>query len=147
MQVFYFGGGYLHGSEAVACDVVDHDAEEVFAFGRSADLLVVLDTPRDVLLELVEGRGYVEGRAGSIDENAVGIEDEDDEFEGGVDFSVREAVKRDVGRLDGIADVVAAERAVHLFRESVAGGGIVFGLGRRADGKDANLHDDLGRCG
>ncbi len=147
LQVIYFGGGYLHGSEAVVREVVDRDAEKVLAFGGSADLLTVLDAIRDVFLNLVEGRGYVELSAEPVDENACGIEDEDDEFKGGVDLAVGSTDKRDVGRLDGIADAVAAEGAVHLFGQDVAGGWVVFGLGRWADGIDGNLHDDLGGCG
>jgi hypothetical protein len=131
----------------VAYEIVDHDAEKVFAFGGSADLLPVLDTVCDVSLELVERGGDAEGRAGSIEENAVGIEDEDGEFEGGVNFAVGEAEKRNVVRLDGIADAVTAERAVHFVRQDVGGSGSVFGLSRRAGGKDGYLHDDLGGCG
>jgi hypothetical protein len=147
LQAFYFGGGYLHGSETLVREVVDRDAEKVLAFGRRADLLTVLDAIRDVFLELVEGGGYVEFGAEPVDENACGIEDEDDEFKGGVDFSVGSADKGDVGGFDGIADTVAAEGAVHLFGHDVAGGRIVFGLGRRADGIDGYLHDDFGGCG
>src|SRR5258707_10568922 len=127
--------------------VVDHDAEKVLAFGGSADFLSVLDSIRDVFLKLVEGRGYVELGAEPVDENACGIEDEDDEFKGGVDFAVGGAEKRDVGRLDGIADAVTAEGAVYFFGQDVSGGGIVFGLGRRADGIDRYLHDDFAGCG
>ena len=32
-QIFHFGGGYLHGSEAVAGKVVEADAEKELAFG------------------------------------------------------------------------------------------------------------------
>jgi hypothetical protein len=147
LQIFYFGGGYFHGSQAVVGKVVDGDAEKVFALGGSADLLSVLDTMRDVFLQLVEGGGDMEFGDEPIDENACGIEDEDGELEGGVDFAVGVATKRDVGGLDGIVDVVATEGAVHFFRQDVARGGIVFGLGRRADGEDGNLHDDLAGCG
>jgi hypothetical protein len=73
LQVFYFGGGYLHGSEAVAREVVDHDAEEVLAFGGSADLLTVLNAIGDVFLNLVERGGYVETGADPVDEKACGL--------------------------------------------------------------------------
>jgi hypothetical protein len=102
---------------------VDHDAEKVFAFGGSADLLAVLDAVGDVFLNLVEARGYVEIVAEPVDEYACGIEDEDDEFECGVDLSVRGTEKRDVGRLDRIVDAVAAEGAVYFFGQDVSGGG------------------------
>ena len=147
LQVFYFGGGYLHGSEAVAREVVGDDAEKVFALGGSTDFLAVLDAMRDVLLNFVEGGGDVEIVAEPVDYDACGIEDEDDEFKVGVDFAVRGAEKRDVGGLDSIADAVTAEGAVHLFRQDVAGSGSVFGRGGRADGEDGYLHDDLGGCG
>ena len=127
--------------------VVDDNAEEVLAFGGSADLLTVLDAMRDVLLNFVEGGGDVEIVAEPVDYDACGIEDEDDEFKVGVDFAVGGAEKRDVGWLDGIADAVAAEGAVHFFGQDVAGSGSVFGLGWRADGEDGYLHDDLGGCG
>ena len=128
-------------------EVVDRDAEKVLAFGGSADLLTVLDAIGDVFLKLVEGGGYVEFGAEPVDENACGIEDEDDEFKGGMDFAVGGADKRDVGGLDGIADAVAAEGAMHFFGQDVAGGGVVFGLGRRADRVDGYLHDDFAGCG
>jgi hypothetical protein len=147
LQVFYFGGGYLYGSEAVAVEVVDHYAEKVLAFGGSADLLTVLDALRYVSLQLVQRRGYVELGAEPVDENACGVEDEDDEFKGGMDFAIGGSEKRDVGRLDRIADAVAAEGAVHLVGQDVSGGGSVFGLGRRADGEDGYLHDDFAGCG
>src|SRR5277367_6325433 len=57
LQVFHFGGGYFHGSEAVAREVVNYDAEKVFAFGGSADLLTVLDAVGDVSLDLFEAGG------------------------------------------------------------------------------------------
>ena len=128
-------------------EIVDHDAEKVLAFGGSADLLSVLDTVRDIFLKLVEGGGNVKLGAEPVDENACGIVDEDDEFKGGVDFAVGGAEKRDVGGLDCIADAVAAEGAVYFFGQNVSGGGIVFGLSRRADGKDGYLHDDFAGCG
>ena len=59
-KVFYFGGGYLYGSEAIVGEVVGHDAEKVFAFGRSADLLTILDAVGDVFLKFVERGGYAE---------------------------------------------------------------------------------------
>ena len=59
-----------------------------------------------------------------VDENACGIEDEDDEFEGGVDFSVGGAEECDVGGLDRIADAVAAEGAVHLSVRMFPGAGV-----------------------
>jgi hypothetical protein len=40
-------------------EVVDYDAEKIFAFGGSADLLTVLDAVGDVFLEFVKRRGYV----------------------------------------------------------------------------------------
>ena len=128
-------------------EVVDRDAEKVLAFGGSADLLTVLDAVRYVFLKLFEGGGYVELGAEPVDENACGIEDEDDEFKGGVDFTVGGADKRDVGGLDGIADTVTAEGTVHFFGQDVSGGGVVFGLGRRADGINGHLHDDFAGCG
>src|SRR5258705_9764167 len=124
LQVFYFGGGYLYGSEAVVREVVDRDAEKVLAFCGRADLLTVLDAISDAFLKLVEGRGYVELAAEPVDENACGIEDEDDEFKGGVDFAVGGAEKRDVGRLDGIADAVTAEGGVDFFGQAGSGGGV-----------------------
>ena len=128
-------------------EVVDYDAEKVFALGGSADLLTVLYAVGDVFLELVKRRGYVELGADPVDENACGIEDEDDEFEGGVNFAVSGAEKGDVGGLDGVADAVAAEGALHLVGQDVVGSGGVFGLGGGAGGKDGHLHDDFGGCG
>ena len=88
---------------------MDDDAEKVFAFGGSADLLTVLNASGDAFLEFVKRGGFVELGAEPVDETAGGIEDEDDEFKGGVDFAVGGSKKGDVGGLDSVADVVAAE--------------------------------------
>ena len=123
------------------------DAEKVFALGGSADLLAVLNASGDVFLKLIKWRCDMELGADSVDESACGVEDEDDELKGGVDFAVGGAEKRDVRRLDRIADAVAAKGAVHFFGQDVVGGGGVFGLRGGAGGKDGYLHDDLAGCG
>ena len=128
-------------------EVVDRDAKKVLALGGSADLLSVLDAPCYVFLKLVEGRGYAKLGAEPVDEDACGIEDEDDEFKGGVDLTVGGAGKGDVCGLDGVADAVAAEGAAHFFGQDVAGSRAIFGLGRRAGGIDRYLHDDFAGCG
>lgn len=127
--------------------VVNYDAEKVFALGWSANLLCVLNASGDAFLELVEGRAYVELSAEPVDEDAFGIEDEDDEFKGGVDFAVGGAEEGDVGGLDGVVDAVAAEGTVDFFRQDVVGCGGIFGLRGGAGGNYGHLHDDFRGCG
>lgn len=143
--MFHFGGGYFDGSKAIARDVVDDDAEEVFAFGGSADLLLVVNPLGYVLFNLVEGAGGVEMGVGAVDEDTFRVEDKDGELEVGVDFAVGGAHKCDVGRVDGIADTVAAKGAVRLIGEDVAWGRRVLGLGWKSGRKDGDLDEYLGR--
>ncbi len=67
----------------------------------------------------------------AIDENAIGIEDEDDEVEVGVDFSVGSAQEGDVRWIDGVGDDKAAKWTVNLFTEDVSVGRFFLGLGWR----------------
>ena len=113
---------------------MDDDAEEVFAFDWSADLLMILNALGYVGLDLVEGGADVEITGDAIDEQAFRIEDEDGDFEVGANFTVGGAKKGDVGGADGVADAVAAEGSVCLVHENVAGSGSVFDLRGRASG-------------
>lgn len=113
---------------------MDDDAKEIFALDWSADLLMILNALGYVGLDLLEGGADVEITGDAIDEQAFRIEDEDGDFEVGMNFAVGGAKKGDAGGTDGVADAVAAEGSVCFVDENVAGSGSVFSLRGRAGG-------------